>query len=40
MDSTGVRNAGLGHFFEETPDPMDKYISNNVSKYLVGGCLI
>ena len=33
MDSTGVRSAGLGHIFEETPDPMDKFISNNVSKY-------
>ena len=31
MDSIGVHNAGLGHLFEATPDPMDKYISNNVS---------
>ena len=31
MDSIGVHNAGLGHLFEATADPMDKYISNNVS---------
>ena len=34
MDSIGVHNAGLGHLFEATADPMDKYISNNVSMNL------
>ena len=29
MDSTGVRAAGLGNLFAESPDPIDMFISNN-----------
>jgi len=29
MDSSGVKAIGLGMFFNDTPDPVEKFISNN-----------